>query len=446
MKIDLDPVTNEPAYIGSGESSGIISYTKETRENDPLVEWKYSTDLDQNVDLLWGVAPAGMSYQNVSGETTTATAGLPLLNMVKPDKDQKMKFLFQHALSRIGLTVVSAIDQVPAGDDAGVYSNAETRVLIKSVEIYGDFGMQGVLNLNNTSPNTANWIEASIDKASVSGSALYSFTVANGAIAKNLRYEGVDGVTGAADKDAAATAFAALNRGVLPSEQTLLAGGADPSKKVTNPTYAFGTTLYKQDVVDYVVAKAKTADAEVVYSTDGNDYTRVYDGTGTGYEVDGSTQFYTVAATALSSENKVPNGEYYYVLDGTSYIKTLNDTGADKTDGGYTISATPITATYDAGDYYTALTPRYFMVIPTAATDVKVKITYAVVTYDSKLGGYCSEVENAITKTTSLTLQSGKSYNLKLILGMTSVKLSATVADWQVDGDNEVYLPQNAAE
>jgi len=89
------------------------------------------------------------------------------------------------------------------------------------------------------------------------------------------------------------------------------------------------------------------------------------------------------------------------------------------------------------------LMPRYFMVIPTGVTPIKVKITYHVVTYDAKLKQYVSDVKNVITKDTSLDLKNGKAYNLKLILGLTSVKLDATVADWQVDGSTEVNLPRN---
>jgi hypothetical protein len=40
-------------------------------------------------------------------------------------------------------------------------------------------------------------------------------------------------------------------------------------------------------------------------------------------------------------------------------------------------------------------------------------------------------------------LENGKSYNLKLILGLTSVKIDATVADWQLADDVEINLPKN---
>lgn len=458
MQTKTDGTAPVDAYIGGGEAAGILSYSKEDRANDPLVEWKYSTDLDQNVDLLWGVAPNGMTYQSVNPSIfINKPFGLPLLDMVKPDKDQKIKFLFQHALSRIGLSVVSAIDQIAAGDDGAVFNNAQTRVLIKSVEIYGDFGKQGVLNLNNTSENVANWIAASVDKADVDGAALYSFTVANGAIAKDLRYEGLaagEAVKNAADKDAAATAFAALNRGVLPSEQTLLAGGADPSKKVESatPAYEDGKVLYHKVSNDYVIATTTATEDVDTYTKDASDnYTQVKAAGGGAQTMDGSTKYFKLTATEKTATggDALAVDDIYYTRSGSdgSYVYTKHVATAVIDDGStyYVITgATQLSGSAYASDtYYTGLVPRYFMVIPTGSTPIKVNIKYAVATYDAKLGGYCSDVENDITKETSLTLESGKSYNLKLILGLTSVKLDATVADWQVDGSTEINLPRN---
>ena len=90
---------------------------------------------------------------------------------------------------------------------------------------------------------------------------------------------------------------------------------------------------------------------------------------------------------------------------------------------------------------------KYFMVIPTGETDITVKITYYVQTLDGKLAPSGSvdgsRVENVISKTIKVNLENNKAYNLKLILGLTSVKLDAEVADWQVDGSAEVNLPRN---
>ena len=88
---------------------------------------------------------------------------------------------------------------------------------------------------------------------------------------------------------------------------------------------------------------------------------------------------------------------------------------------------------------------KYFMVIPTHAnTDLDVTIDYVVITEDANVNGGYVETENIITKKVTIpTLTNNKAYNLKLILGMTSVKLDAEVADWEVDGSTEVNLPRN---
>ena len=116
-----------------------------------------------------------------------------------------------------------------------------------------------------------------------------------------------------------------------------------------------------------------------------------------------------------------------------------------------TFTPTPVAADNYTGDCYTGMLPRYFMVVPSAwpyvkgttETDIYVKIKYHVLTFDEKLDGKISKVENEITKKISVQLESGKSYNLKLVLGMTSVKLDAVVGEWQVGDDAEVNLPQN---
>ena len=448
---DADPADGlTAAYVEATPSTGILAVTKENYQGDPLVEWKIAAtdNLDGNVDLLWGVAPAGgLSYTNVAGTSTTVAEGLPLLDMVKPNKDQKMKFLFQHALSRIGLTVVSAIDQIAPG---GNLNAGETRVLIKSVEIWGDFGKQGVLNLNNTTTNEANWIAASIDKSSKSDVAeLFTINASNGNLAADLRYV----ASQISDVGTDVANFTKVNPGVGTSEQTLLAGGADPNKKATDLTYAYGKVLYKLSGSDYVRATT-TAPTDVnIYEIDGTDYKQVKKASVGSLTMNGTKQYWKVgtkgAATVVANDgDALGMGTWYKVVGtegevGSKYEKFVSSGTANA--GTYYPSITwdeVLGANY-TGDCYTALTPRYFMVIPTGDTPIKVKITYAVVTKDEKLTGNVSDVENAITKEISLNLKNGKSYNLKLILGLTSVKMEAEVADWKVDGSTDVNLPRN---
>jgi hypothetical protein len=89
---------------------------------------------------------------------------------------------------------------------------------------------------------------------------------------------------------------------------------------------------------------------------------------------------------------------------------------------------------------------EYFMFIPNTAnqTDVTVEIKYHVMTADANLSGGKSDITNTITKTVSgLSFDYGKSYTMELVLGMTSVKIAATVVDWSDQGSTPVYLPIN---
>lgn len=104
----------------------------------------------------------------------------------------------------------------------------------------------------------------------------------------------------------------------------------------------------------------------------------------------------------------------------------------------------------------TATAPVF--VIPTSET-MKVTIVYDVETWDDNLSGYLSDgvvhgstIENKITKTitdgtgANLTMVAGKGYQIKLHLGMTSVKVDATVTNWDdanITNPSNVDLPEN---
>lgn len=87
-----------------------------------------------------------------------------------------------------------------------------------------------------------------------------------------------------------------------------------------------------------------------------------------------------------------------------------------------------------------------FNLIPGTITEVV--IDYFVTTNDTKLAKGYSRVENVIRHTfaTPLALENNKAYTLKLQLGMTTVKVSATVDEWDSAGDPVVIdLPANVA-
>lgn len=293
-----DPVKdNSNITTGAGGIEAVIA--NNATGNDPWVRYAVATTPSESVDLLWGVAPSGgLSYTNVAGGATSIAAGEPLVDLIKPAKDQKIKFLFQHALARIGMTIVAAVDQIAPGGTL----DSKTKIVVKSVQLdevtsTKVLKTRGALNLKNTTAFTALWEETAGD------------------------------VTGL---------------------------------KVTNDD-----------------------------------------------ELNPAIEWDTDAATSFGKTGV-----------------TTTETDVIKDASGNT---------------------KYFMVIPGHQdTDLQVTITYDVITEDAKVAGGYSVVENVIKKTVTINnLTNNKAYNLKLILGMTSVKLDAEVADWEVDGSTEVNLPRN---
>lgn len=295
-----DPTISDSKITANGGGVEAI-IANNTTGNDPWVRYAVGTMPSESVDLLWGVAPAGgLKYTNVAGTETKIDEGMPLVDLIKPSKDQKIKFLFKHALARIGMTVVAAVDQISAGGKI----DAATKIAVKEVTITETtpskkLATVGTLNLKNTAASKALWTNYS---------GVFTGTVNNG------------------------------TNGEL------------------NPNIA--------------------------YDTDAT----------------------------------------------TTFAKTTPWTGVTTTE-------TPVIADN-----------KYYMVIPAGHydTQLEVTITYYVITKDDKLADGYSEVENVITKKVTIPgLTNNKAYNLKLILGLTSVKLDAEVADWEVDGSTEVNLPRN---
>lgn len=88
---------------------------------------------------------------------------------------------------------------------------------------------------------------------------------------------------------------------------------------------------------------------------------------------------------------------------------------------------------------------EYMMLIPTASpTGVQIRVKYTVTTEDGQLASGYSVVTNNITSDAfNFKFEQGKAYNFVLHLGLTSVKLSATVADWETATDHVVNVPLN---
>ena len=299
------------------DKDGLLNNVK---TSDPTIAWKATTadatfNPNEGVDLLWGVAPSGgLSYTAVNGWTVTRNEGTPLLNMIKPNVNTSMKFLFQHALARFGITVVAAVDQVSPGGKL----DPNTKITIDNVKITGLFGTTGELNLNNDgNPSVANWTKiqnvAISNATTASNLTENSITVTandetedNNAIAKNLRWTGPHN-----------PAVIQPVVGVTPAKQDLLA----PSNKwfaklASTPAYNPAKQYYDVNG-DPVSATYKTTKKGEVYELSGGKYVAVDAGIDIDapdypdYNKDKESTYYTVTEDKTFDRN-YPDGDLSY--------------------------------------------------------------------------------------------------------------------------------------
>lgn len=94
--------------------------------------------------------------------------------------------------------------------------------------------------------------------------------------------------------------------------------------------------------------------------------------------------------------------------------------------------------------------PIYIIPATSANTTLKVNVVYDVETTDKDVITTLSDgktkgvsTTNNITNETTLNLEAGKKYILKLHLGMTSVKFEAEAAEWTDGEAGKTYLPKN---
>ena len=87
------------------------------------------------------------------------------------------------------------------------------------------------------------------------------------------------------------------------------------------------------------------------------------------------------------------------------------------------------------------------MLIPATSMQITgVEIVYYVCTNDTQLDGGVSVIENKISRNfdSPLSIAMGKQYSLNVLLGLTSVDLTATVDNWDTSaGTTNVDLPKN---
>jgi len=300
--------------------------------SDPTIAWKATTadatfNPNEGVDLLWGVAPSGgLSYTAVNGWTVTKNEGTPLIDMIKPNVNTSMKFLFNHALARFGITVVAAVDQVSPGGEL----DPNTKITIDNVKITGKFGTTGELNLNNDGhPSVANWtkIQDVATAGITAASALTSNTITvtansttgTNAIAENLRFAGSH--TSPSEQNVV---------GVTPAKQDLLV----PSKKWFNK---LASTPAYNPAKQYYDVNGNAVSATYKTTREGEYYT--YESTPGKYVA--VTKNTTIYSPDFPTYNKDTDSPYYTVGEGSSFKGNHVDTYSFTSWGDAEATATP---------------------------------------------------------------------------------------------------------
>ncbi len=109
--------------------------------------------------------------------------------------------------------------------------------------------------------------------------------------------------------------------------------------------------------------------------------------------------------------------------------------------------------TCDFNDVYKAVTNEYQQltadnrnayVIPQSFTDLPISIVYTVTTTDTNLTGGAFTTTNTVSGTiSSIDFEAGKSYNIKILIGLNSVKFNVDSVDEWTDTTVDVSLPAN---
>lgn len=214
------------------------------------------------------------------------------------------------------------------------------------------------------------------------------------------------------------------------------------------------TDLTKQDVTSKVNFLFKHALARIGFSVqvvvdeteanstmklDGNTHINVKKVELLDKDSETAVAFYTKGTFDMVAGNwgTTPTGTQGFTFEGANFDRTV------------TVGDTEVVQLHKFNQKQTLLNEKsYLMIIPQDLSGedsgFKIRITYDVITEGED--GDNSTVTNTITSKEALKVnfEQGKAYNFNLILGMTSVKFDASVAEWvDADAQDPIWLPVN---
>lgn len=138
-----------------------------------------------------------------------------------------------------------------------------------------------------------------------------------------------------------------------------------------------------------------------------------------------SSIVYTIPATGTATHS-VGGSKQNIVMSGADFVTTAATINKDN---------------YASVTGYTKLNTDDAVMFLAPEVMSRAIMTYTVTTTDTKLPGGKSVITNvAEANLSALTLAAGKVYNLKFLIGMTSVKLTASVNAWDGTATDEVIV------
>lgn len=175
-----------------GTDDGIITLPTNTATERPIITYKLPTTptASNTVDLLWGVR-GQLTYDETDGENNSiATLGTAYnTDLTKQTIDERVKFLFKHALAKIGaIKVVADIDGNSALPTSSGFGSLDAKTLITLEEISIKDNGGTVVTKNNFDISQGTWSTAPGDITKASPGA----NVAADIKAKSSRTAGIE--------------------------------------------------------------------------------------------------------------------------------------------------------------------------------------------------------------------------------------------------------------
>ena len=246
------------------QTFGITGMIRNSASGDPVLKYIASFDPAKSVDLCWGVAgnDADVTWNifqkaGITGNSQTFVKGLPWMNVERPldpTAGQKLKFTFDHALSKLNVQIDAYFDEAYSTSLANSI-DAKTKIYVRSITFTG-FAMKGALNLNNTKAHEAAWLDYAGTTDLVTGDEL---TVFDG---RKDGKEGVEGATASNEKTLG------LNPVIISDNGNTQVGVTSDAVNLFGKT---GSTAITDDESIFVIPTGDAISVTIVYDVETED-------------------------------------------------------------------------------------------------------------------------------------------------------------------------------